>query len=140
MMEFSTAAQWCLYICTFFMILLAIVTVGLLAGLVFGLKKLNVTLDRALDKAQPVIDKTTGVLDTVQRVTMNIGEKADHIMVKGEEIADNVAQRVETTAGVVEKTVTSPLIGFSSVLAGVSRGFQTFSKNYQNGNSTRNGK
>ncbi len=105
----------------------------------FGLKKLNQTLDRALDKAQPVINKTTDVLDTVQRVTMNVGEKADAIMVKGEALADNLAQRVEETAGVVEKTVTSPLIGFSSVLAGVSRGFNTFSKNFQNGSSSRDG-
>ena len=140
MMEFSTAAQVALYIVLFFILILSIGTIGLLAGIVFGLKKLNQTLDRALDKAQPVINKTTDVLDTVQRVTMNVGEKADAIMVKGEALADNLAQRVEETAEVVEKTVTSPLIGFSSVLAGVSRGFQTLSKNFQNGNSSRDGK
>ncbi len=121
------------------MLILSLGTIGLLAGIVFGLKKLNQTLDRALDKAQPVINKTTDVLNTVQRVTMNVGEKADAIMVKGEALADNLAQRVEETAGVVEKTVTSPLIGFSSVLAGVSRGFNTFSKNFQNGSSSRDG-
>ena len=140
MMEFSTAAQVALYIFLFFVAIVSFTFIALLAGIVLGLKKLNQTLDRALDKAQPVINKTTDVLDTVQRVTMNLGEKADAIMVKGEALTDNIAHRVEETAVIVEKTVTSPLIGFSSVLAGVSRGFQTFSKNFQNGNSSRDGK
>jgi hypothetical protein len=135
MMTLDTAAQVVLYIDLFFVAMISLVVVGLLAGLVIGLNKLNEKIDLALEQARPVIAKTTDVLDTVQRVTMNVGERADQILSQGEELTAKISTKVDHTASVVEKTVTSPLINLSSVLAGVTRGFGKFNRSVHDGDS-----
>jgi hypothetical protein len=40
---------------------------------------------------------------------------------------EDIADKVEDTANVVQKTVTKPLINLSSLIAGISKGFATFS-------------
>ncbi|HEX5324199.1 MAG TPA: hypothetical protein VFW40_10460, partial [Capsulimonadaceae bacterium] len=103
-----------------------------------ALLKLRKQVDIALVKVDPLIAKSTDVLVTVERVTMNVGEKTDSLLAKGEVLADNLAQKVEGTATVLEKTVTSPLIGLSSLLAGLTRGFSVVGKGFAN-NKKSNG-
>lgn len=108
--------------------LFAIITVGLLGALVFALMKLQKQVDTLTGKLDPVIGKASDTLDTVQRVTQNVGEKADTILTRGEALTENVSGKVETTAGMVQKTVTTPLIGLSSLIAGVSKGFSVYAR------------
>ena len=88
--------------------------------------KLVSLLDKVVSKIDPVIAKATDTIETVQRVTTNVGEKADQILTKGEALTDNVSDRVEKTAGVVQKSVTEPLIKLSSLITGVSKGFSVY--------------
>jgi|SRR5579883_2975834 len=132
MMTQSAGEIVALYIVLFFVLIFAITTVALLGAIAFALLKLRKQVDIALNKVDPLIVKTTGVLDTVERVTMNVGEKTDSLLTRGEEIANNLAQKVEGTASVVEKTVTSPLINLSSILAGLARGFSVVGKGFTN--------
>ena len=74
------------------------------------------------------------MIETVQRVTTNVGEKADQILTKGEALTDDVTDRVEKTAGVVQKSVTGPLISLSSLITGVSKGFSVYTHS-SNGSS-----
>jgi predicted PurR-regulated permease PerM len=108
--------------------LFAIITVGLLGALVFALTKLQKQIDKLTGKLDPLIGKATDAVETVQRVTMSVGEKADTILTRGEALTENVSEKVEKTAGVVQTTVTTPLINLSSLLAGVSRGFSVYSR------------
>ena len=104
----------------------AIVTVALLGAMAFALNKLVNTLDTVVNKIDPVLSKATDTIEIVQRVTSNVGEKADQILTKGEALTDNVSTRVEKTAGVVQKSVTEPLINLSSLITGVSKGFSVY--------------
>jgi uncharacterized protein YoxC len=115
--------------------LFAIVTVVTLGVIAFGLRLLNQQIDQALNKTDPVILKINDFLITLQRVTSNVGEKADEVLIKGEAIVEDIADKVEETATVVEKTITKPLINLSSVMAGITKGFATFtgSKHSNNG-------
>ena len=106
--------------------LFALITVGLLGAMAFALMKLVSLLDKVVSKIDPVIAKATDTIETVQRVTANVGEKADQILTKGEALTDNVSDRVEKTAGVVQKSVTEPLIILSSLITGVSKGFSVY--------------
>lgn len=110
----------------FFVGFFAIVTVALLGAMAFALNKLVTTLDTVVNKIDPVISKATDTIETVQRVTTNVGEKADQILTKGEALTDNVTDRVEKTADVVQKSVTGPLINLSSLITGVSKGFSVY--------------
>jgi len=105
----------------------SLVTVGLLGAIAFALSKMVGLLNTATEKLDPVIVKATGVIETVQRVTTNVGEKADQILTKGETLTDDVSERVEKTAGVVQSAVTGPLINLSSLIAGVTKGFSVYS-------------
>ena len=119
----SIAATTSLFI---FVGLFALITVGLLGAMAFALMKLVSLLDKVVSKIDPVIAKATDTIETVQRVTANVGEKADQILTKGEALTDNVSDRVEKTAGVVQKSVTEPLIKLSSLITGVSKGFSVY--------------
>ena len=119
----SIAATTSLFI---FVGLFALITVGLLGAMAFALMKLVSLLDKMVSKIDPVIAKATDTIETVQRVTTNVGVKADQILTKGEALTDNVSDRVEKTAGVVQKSVTEPLIKLSSLITGVSKGFSVY--------------
>ena len=83
-------------------------------------------MDTVTAKLDPVIVKATDTIETVQRVTTNVGVKADQILTKGEALTDNVSGRVEKTADVVQNAVTGPLINLSSLISGVSKGFSVY--------------
>jgi len=126
----ATAALW------IFVGLFALITVGLLGVMAFALTKLVKLLDTVTNKLDPVIVKATAAIDTVQRVTTNVGEKADQILTKGEALTDNVSDKVEKTAGVVQQTVTGPLINLSSLITGVSKGFSVYTHSSTEGAKT----
>ncbi len=121
--QFGPFASFCL---VFFVTLLSIVTVGLFVVLAIALTKMQQQVTKLTDKLEPIIVKASATLDTMQRITTNVGEKADVILTRGEELTENLSHKVENTADVVQETVTTPLINLSSLLAGVSRGFSVW--------------
>ncbi len=135
-MHLTDAASWVLVV---FGAIFSLTTVALLGILAFALTKVQQQLTKLTDKVDPVIAKASDTLDTVNRVTSNVGEKADTILTRGEALTENVSQNVERTASVVQTTVTTPLINLSSLLAGVTKGFSVWSQaathpNQSNGN------
>jgi len=113
-----------------------LLTVGLLGAIAVALVKLNQKLETITNMAEPVAVKASNTLDSVQRVTMSVGEKADQILSRGVELTDSVSGNVEKTASVVHQTVTTPLIKLSSVIAGVSRGISVYTgQNRSNGHT-----
>jgi len=111
-----------------------LIVVGLLAVASISLLKLNQKLEKITDMAEPVVNKASDTLYSVQRVTANVGEKADQILTRGVALTESVSGNVEKTATVVQQSVTSPLIKLSSVIAGVSKGVSVYT-----GRSASNG-
>jgi len=66
-----------------------------------------------------------------------IGEKAEHILTQGEEMAESVHEKVDRTATTVQRTINAPIIKANSWAAALRHGFSTFarlqSKPEQNG-------
>ena len=112
----------------------AVLTVLLIGVIAFALTKLVKMLDSVTNKLDPVIVKATDAIETVQRVTSNIGEKSDQILTRGEAMTETVSGRVERTADVVQQAVTGPLINLSSLIAGLSKGVSTYSQSAENSN------
>ena len=88
--EFGSIASFCL---VFFGLIFAATTVGLFAAIAFAVKKIEQQLEKLTTMAEPVIGKVTNTLDTVQRITVNVGEKADSILTKGEALTDTVSEK-----------------------------------------------
>ena len=120
----------------FFVILFGMITVGLLGAVAFALNKMVSLLNTVTEKLDPLIVKASDTIDTVNRVTVTVGEKADHILTRGETLTDSVSDKVEKTAGIVQTAVTTPLINLSSLITGLSRGFAAYSHNSTNGKAT----
>ncbi len=135
--QFGAFASFAL---VFFVVLFALVTVGLFAVLAIAITKMQQQVTKLTNKLEPVIAKVSTTLDTVQRITTNVGEKADVILTRGEALTENLSHKVENTADVVQETVTTPLINLSSLLAGISRGFSVWGSMQgigKNGSGTR---
>jgi predicted PurR-regulated permease PerM len=112
----GTAASIALIV---FVILFGLVTVALLGIVAFCLVKMQQQIDRLTTMAEPLAQKASTTLDEVQRVTVNVGDRADTILGRGETLTDHVASKVEQTATVIQSTVTSPLIKLSSLVNGI---------------------
>lgn len=123
----------------FFVILFSLIAVGALVVLAFAVKKLEGLLEKVVAKIDPVIVKTSATLDSVQRVTANVGEKADQILTRGEALTEDLSRKVESTATVVEETVTTPLINLSSLIAGVTKGVSVWGKSVSPKTNGKNG-
>ena len=120
----------------FFVILFGLITVGLLGAVAFVLNKMVTLLNTVTEKLDPLIVKASDTIDTVNRVTVTVGEKADHILTRGETLTESVSDKVEKTAGIVQTAVTTPLINLSSLITGLSKGFAVYSHNSANGKAT----
>ena len=127
----STVATSALFI---FVGIFAVLTVVLIGVMAIALTKLVKMLDSVTNKLDPVIVKATDAIETVQRVTANIGEKSDQILTRGEAMTENVSGRVERTADVVQQAVTGPLINLSSLITGLSKGVASYKQSSENSN------
>lgn len=132
-MQLSGAASLALVL---FVVIFGLVTVILLGILAFAITKIQQQVTKLTDKVEPVVVKASDTLDTVHRVTVSVGEKADTILSRGEILTENVSQNVEKTANVVQTTVTTPLINLSSLITGVSKGFSVWGHTTTQGGST----
>ncbi len=118
--------------------LFSLITVALFGAIAFALNKLVTLLATVTDKLDPLIGKAANAVDTVTRVTTNVGAKADQVLVKGEALTDDVSGRVEQTAGVVQSAVIGPLINISSLINGVTKGFAVYARpGSENGTKAR---
>lgn len=117
-----------------FVAIFSLIAVAALLIMAFALIKLQTAIAALATKIEPVVVKASDTLDTVNRVTVSVGEKADHILARGEILTDNVSKNIEKTANIVQTTVTTPLINISSLISGVSKGFSVWGKTASNGN------
>ncbi len=123
---------WADIFLVFFVMLFAIITVALFGVIAFTLRKVEQQIEKVTNMAEPLVAKASGTLDTVQRITVNAGEKVDSILIKGETLTDDLTVKVEQTSAVVQKTVTGPLISLSSLISGLSTGVSTWSRAAKN--------
>lgn len=85
------------------------------------------SVKRLVDKS--VIPTMTEVKDTVKNVNRlvdKVEEKAEHIMQIGERTASEVSGKVVATTNMVEKSVTTPIITISGIIAGITRAVEVW--------------
>ena len=51
-------------------------------------------------------------------------------------VVENVAEKVDTTTAIAEETISQPLIGAASLLAGLSRGLNSYKQAGEKGDET----
>jgi hypothetical protein len=108
-----------------------------LAGLVFALLQTLRALKAQIDQKEAQITALLAQVEQLLSATTTrieaISERTEGILTQGEATAETVHDRIDRTSTAVQRTVFMPLIGINSLAAGVSRGFQTFSRLQQSG-------
>jgi uncharacterized protein YoxC len=148
----SPAAQNSLVVIAIFNVLLFAVLIGLVAGVMIALKKIQAQIQPVIDRVNPLLEEAKPIvanvnplinqnvkpiLNNVQEIThkasgivSDIGEHVHGIAETGEQTVKNLTHRVEAAGQVVTDTVSKPAISAASIVAGISKAFSVF-KTYQ---------
>ena len=97
--------------------LLLLVAIAMLAFALKGLVEKSVV---------PAVSEVKSTIHNVNTLVDKVEDKAERIMIIGEETARTVSSKVVATTDLVQETVTSPLINASSILTGVLRAVETW--------------
>lgn len=115
-------------ILVFFFVFISIALTLLLAGMAFLLLKMNRTLEEYRVRVDPLLDKADHMLSLTTEKVNSIGGKAEVILAQAEEVTGTVHEKVDRTTQAVQRTIHAPIIGINSVAAGLTRGWNTFSR------------
>jgi ABC-type transporter Mla subunit MlaD len=83
-------------------------------------------LEQLTEMARPLADRANATLQKVETLTAQLGERVNTFLDQTGHVVENVTQKVETTTSMAEETIAQPLIGAASVMAGISRGWDTY--------------
>jgi uncharacterized protein YoxC len=122
----STSALWAVF-------LVILLNTVFLAGIAVALWILNAKLNEMLGKAQPLLDKTSQALQRVEETTQKLSGRVDQMLDRAGSVVENVAEKVDTTTAIAEETISQPLIGAASLLAGLSRGLNSYKQAAEKG-------
>ena len=115
----SDGAVWALFV-------IVLINTVFIAGIAAALFILNQKLVQLSDRAQPLIDKASDTLSKADTMTAQASERVNVVLDQTERLIDDVSRKVETTTSIAEETIAQPLIGAASVMAGLSRGWDTY--------------
>jgi uncharacterized protein YoxC len=115
----SDGAVWALAVIVFLNSLFIV-------GIAVALFMLNRKLGEMTDLAHPLIDKANTALSQVETMTAQVSERVNLILDQTGRLVEDVSRKVETTTSIAEETIAQPLISAASVMAGLSRGWDTY--------------
>jgi len=105
--------------------LVLLINTGFIVGLAFLLFVLHKKLDELAGRMDPLIARGTEILGRVEQLAGEVQEKAQRVLEQTETLVERVSEKVDTTTAIAEQTISEPLIGAASVMAGISRGLKT---------------
>jgi len=103
-----------------------VIALALTVGLVAAAIVIRKSLARLTEVANPAIKRAEATLSKVEEIAGTV-----------EETMEDVSRKVKSTTSVIEDAVKPPLIGISSMLAGVSKGLQVWSETSKRGGNSK---
>jgi uncharacterized protein YoxC len=97
-----------------------------IAGIAVALFIMNQKMTQLTEMAHPLLEKANAALQKVDTLSAQVGERVNAILDQTGEMVETVTEKVETTTSIAEEAIAQPLIGAASVMAGVSRGWETY--------------
>jgi len=115
----SEATLWALFV-------IVLINTLFIAGLTVGLFLISRKLDELAQKVDPLAARATEILGRVEQITEEVQRRGEQILDRTSSLVDNVSRKVDTTTALAEETISQPLIGAASLVAGISRGVQAY--------------
>lgn len=111
----STGAVWAVFV-------VILVNTIFLAVFAVALWRIHDRVKEVLERVQPLIDASEKTLQRVEQLSIAVSDRANRILDRTGELVEEVARKVETTTSLAEETLSQPLIGAASLMAGISQG------------------
>jgi uncharacterized protein YoxC len=128
----SAGAQWAIA----FIVLVNSLFVG---GIAVALWLVYTRLNQLMAHSQPLIERAEEVVGKVDELTQKLDERVSGLLDRADHLARDVSQKVETTTSIAEETISQPLIGAASLMAGISRGLSAYKEMAEKGDGQNNG-
>jgi len=127
----SAAAQWALV----FVVLVNSFFVG---GIAVVLWVLHTRLSQLVAQTQPLLGRADEVLGRVEELSGKVEQRVTGVLDTADRVVRDVSQKVETTTSIAEETISQPLIGAASLMAGITRGLSKYREMTEKGDGKDN--
>jgi hypothetical protein len=128
----SGAAVWALV----FIVLLNSLFIG---GIAVALWLLHARLTEFLRQAQPLLGRAEELAGRVEQLVGNLDGRVNKVLDTTDHVVRDLSQKVESTTSIAEETISQPLIGAASLMAGISRGLSAYREMTEKGEGQDNG-
>jgi uncharacterized protein YoxC len=115
----SDAAVWALAV-------VVLINTLFIVGIAVALFMLDRKVNELTEMAHPLVNRVNETLGKVEGITQQASERLNQILDQTGRLVEDVTQKVETTTSMAEETIAQPLISAASVMAGLSRGWDTY--------------
>lgn len=79
-------------------------------------------------QVQPAMSEVKRTIENVNRVAVTVGSRVEDIASTGDHMVHDVSKKVEHTASMLQEMIESPLVKLASATAGISKGFEAWSR------------
>jgi hypothetical protein len=128
----SEPAQWVIAI----FIVVHAIFLGLVAG---ALWVIHARLAEWVRQSQPLFARVEELTARVEALTGKVDQRVGGLLDTADHLVRDVSQKVETTTAIAEETISQPLIGAASLMAGISRGLSAYKEMTEKGDGHHNG-
>jgi len=97
-----------------------------IAGLTVALWLIRGKLNELTQKVDPLIARATEILGRAEQLTGEVQRRTEQVLDQTASLVDSVTKKVDTTTAIAEETISQPLIGAASLVAGISRGVEAY--------------
>lgn len=123
----SSGALWAIVIIVF-------VNSLFVGGIAVALWIIHSRLSQLLQQAQPLIGRAEQILAKAEALTVKTDQRVTGVLDSADHLVRDVSQKVETTTSIAEETISQPLIGAASLMAGINRGLSVYKEMTEKGN------
>jgi len=128
----SGAAQWAI-------VLIVFVNSVFVGGIAVVLWVLHARLSQLAAQSHPLIGRVEEVLGKVEELSGRVEQRVTGVLDTADRVVRDVSQKVETTTSIAEETISQPLIGAASLMAGITRGLSKYREMTEKGDGKDNG-
>jgi len=128
----SAGAQWAI-------VVIVLINSFLVAGIAVAVWLVHSKLAELMRQSQPLVSRAEELLAKVEDVTGTVNQRVTGVLDTADHLVKDVSQKVETTTSIAEETISQPLIGAASLMAGISRGLSAYKEMTEKGDGQDNG-
>jgi predicted PurR-regulated permease PerM len=128
----SSGALWAIVVIVF-------VNSLFIAGIAVALWQIHAKLNELVQQARPLVGQAEAILGRAEETFGKVDQQVTSVLDSTEHLVRDVSRKVETTTSIAEETISQPLIGAASLMAGIHRGLSAYREMTEKGDGRNDG-